>query len=380
MAGIYVHIPFCRQACHYCNFHFSTSMKLKNGFLEALLKEIALQSNFLKGEVVQTIYFGGGTPSLLSAAELSLLLQSIKKNFPVDAHAEITLETNPDDINTEKLKSWRERGVNRLSIGIQSFFEADLQWMNRAHTAVQAEKCIEDAQEAGFDNLTIDLIFGTPTLSDKNWYTNVRKAISYNIPHLSCYALTVESKTPLEYMINRKATEAVNQDDQARQFLLLMEWLNEAGYEQYEISNYSLPGKRSRHNSSYWQGERYLGLGPSAHSFNGMSRQWNIANNALYIQSIQKGIIPCEIELLTSVQKLNERIMTSLRTTEGLQLNSRDTLFDEKVIQRLREKSLTYQERYLLKEHTNGFMLTDQGKLFADGIASGLFFEEGEIS
>jgi oxygen-independent coproporphyrinogen-3 oxidase len=380
MAGIYVHIPFCRQACHYCNFHFSTSTKLKNGFLEALLKEIVLQNNFLEGEIVETIYFGGGTPSLLSPDELSLILNTIKKNFVVDINAEVTLEANPDDITTDKLVIWKEHNINRLSIGTQSFFEEDLQWMNRAHNSIQAENCILDAQKAGFENLTIDLIFGSPTLSDENWYSNVQKAISLNIPHLSCYALTVESKTPLEAMIRKKTIEGINSDQQARQFLLLMEWLNAAGYEQYEISNYSLPGKRSRHNSSYWKGTRYLGLGPSAHSFNGQSRQWNVSNNALYIQSLQKNIVPYDVELLTPVQKLNERIMTSLRTKEGLQFHYGDSAIDEQVIKLLKKKSLTYQERYFLKEDANGLILTDQGKLFADGIAAALFFEEGEIN
>jgi oxygen-independent coproporphyrinogen-3 oxidase len=354
-------------------------MKLKNGFLEALLKEIILQNHFLQGEIVETIYFGGGTPSVLSAREISQVLHTIKQNFDIQSNAEITLEANPEDITIESLLNWKEQGINRLSIGIQSFFEADLLWMNRSHSALQAERSILEAQKAGFDNLSIDLIFGVPGLSDDSWQANVQKAISLNIPHLSCYALTVEPKTPLEVLIKRKSIKPVNSEDQARQFLLLMEWLQEAGYEQYEISNYSLPGKRSRHNSSYWQGKKYLGLGPSAHSFNGTSRQWNISNNALYIQSLQKGVIPFEIEILTPVQKLNEWIMTSLRTREGLQLNSTESLLDDKAVNLLRRKTAVYRERYYLKEDVNGFSLTNEGKLFADGIAAGLFFEEGEL-
>ncbi|MBC7827570.1 MAG: radical SAM family heme chaperone HemW [Chitinophagaceae bacterium] len=380
MAGIYVHIPFCKQACHYCNFHFSTSMKHKNGFLPALLNEIVLQNNFLGNQSVETIYFGGGTPSLLSADEISLILESLRTNFLVAPDAEITIEANPDDITPEKLNAWSRMSINRLSIGIQSFFEADLKWMNRAHNASQAEQCVQWAKEAGFDNLTIDLIFGTPTLTDANWLFNVQKAISLEIPHLSCYALTIEPRTPLEKMIRKKTAEGVNADDQARQFLLLMDWLNNAGYEQYEISNYSLPGKHSKHNSSYWQGKQYLGLGPSAHSFNGDARQWNVSNNALYIQSLQKNIIPFEIELLTPVQRLNEWVMTSLRTKEGLQLNQLPSGFGKEIISGLRKKCIIYQQQNLVQETEHAFILTREGKLFADGIAAGLFFEESEIN
>ena len=355
-------------------------MKLKNGFLEALLNEIGLQKHFLADEIVETIYFGGGTPSLLSGTELSLILDAIKRNFLVDVNAEITLEANPDNITAGNLSVWKDNNINRLSIGIQSFFDADLRWMNRGHHATQAEESILMAKEAGFDNLTIDLIFGTPGLSDKDWYSTVQKAILLNIPHLSCYALTVEPKTALDRMIHQKTIDGINADDQARQFLLLIEWLTVAGYEHYEISNYSLPGRRSRHNSSYWKGKKYLGLGPSAHSFNGISRQWNISNNALYIQSLQKNTIPFEIEFLTPVQKLNEWIMTSLRTKEGLGFNNEADLLNKRVIDSLKKKSKIYQQQYLVTQTSSGLMLTDQGKLFADRIASGLFFEDSEIS
>lgn len=380
MAGIYVHIPFCKQACHYCNFHFSTSMKLKNGFLHALLNEIVLQNNYLENEPVKTIYFGGGTPSLLSGEELFRIIASLKNNFSMVSDAEITLEANPDDITPEKLKAWNQTPINRLSIGIQSFVQADLNWMNRAHSVLQAEQSIRWAQEAGFNNLSIDLIFGTPTLSDANWLFNIKNAISLNISHLSCYGLTVESKTPLEKMISKKKVMGVNADDQARQFLLLMEWLNSAGYEQYEISNFSLPGKRSRHNSSYWQGEAYLGLGPSAHSFNKTARQWNIANNALYVQSLKKNIIPFEIEQLSPVQRLNEWIMTSLRTKEGLRFGYDAPYVNKEIIKMIKTKSNKYQQQGLLTEDANALILTTRGKLFADGIAADLFFEEKEIS
>jgi oxygen-independent coproporphyrinogen-3 oxidase len=379
MAGIYIHIPFCKQACHYCNFHFSTSMKLKNGFLQALLNEISLQNNFLPADVVETIYFGGGTPSLLSGNEIKTILDTINTNFSVATDAEITLEANPDDITDEKLDAWKQASVNRMSIGIQSFFETDLKWMNRTHSAQQAEQSIKMVREAGFANLTIDLIFGTPTMTDKNWLHNVEKAIALNVPHLSCYSLTVEPKTPLDSMINKKTVGGINSEDQARQFLLLIEWLTAAGYEQYEISNYSLPGKRSRHNSSYWQGKNYLGLGPSAHSFNGSSRQWNISNNALYIQSLEKDIIPFEVEILTTTQKLNEWIMTALRTKEGIQFNSGIRQVNNNIVEIIKQKSRKYQQQNLLINVENALILTNQGKLYADGIAAGLFFEEDEV-
>ncbi len=284
MAGIYLHIPFCRQACHYCNFHFSTSLKGKNDFVGALLKEMRLRKDYIGGEPVETIYFGGGTPSLLEAGELEAIMEGLRMHFVIDPGAEITLEANPDDIEGIRLEAWRVAGINRLSIGIQSFFEADLQWMNRAHNAVQAGECIRMAQEEGFRNISIDLIYGGPTLPDSHWMENVDRAIALQIPHLSCYALTVEPRTALDKMIQQHKKQDVSPDDQARQLLLLMDWMKQSGYEHYEISNFALPGHRSRHNSAYWQGKTYLGLGPSAHSYNGVSREWNVANNALYIK------------------------------------------------------------------------------------------------
>ena len=379
MAGIYIHIPFCKQACHYCNFHFSTSIMLKNGFLQALLNEITLQKNFLTNEVVETIYFGGGTPSLLSADEITKILDAIHSNYAVAAETETTLEANPDDISFEKLTALKQAGINRLSIGVQSFFEEDLRWMNRAHNAAQAQESIELAYEAGFDNISIDLIFGTPTLPDSNWKNNVDRAIALNVKHLSCYSLTVEPKTPLEKLIRKGKLDGINTEDQARQFLLLIEWLSAAGYEQYEISNYSLPGMRSKHNSSYWQGKKYLGLGPSAHSFDGNSRQWNIANNAIYIRSLQQNIIPFESEILSPAQKLNEWIMTSLRIKEGLQFDAQARQLAYKMVELLKKKGARYQQQDLLTITENSLILTNKGKLYADGIAASLFFEEAEV-
>ena len=372
MAGIYLHIPFCRQACHYCNFHFSTSLKLKNEFVDALLKEIQLQSTYLPSEPVNTIYFGGGTPSLLSIDELTSILQTLRQTFTVAADAEVTLEANPDDIVEEKLKDWKQVGINRLSIGVQSFFEEDLRWMNRAHTAQQAIGNLQLARQY-FDNITIDLIYGTPTLPDEKWQHNVQQAIALGITHLSCYALTVEPGTALAHMINKHKTIDVNTEDQARQFLLLMNWMQAAGYEHYEISNFALPGKRSRHNSSYWQGASYLGLGPSAHSFNGESRQWNIANNALYIKSLKEDKVPFEVEHLTSTQRLNEYIMTSLRTMEGLNLEYVITGFGEKAANKLKQEAQQFIETGKMQLNNGYLQLTKEGKLFADGIAAELF-------
>jgi len=369
LAGIYFHIPFCKQACYYCNFHFATSLHYKNELVAALLKEITLQKNYIGSEPVDTIYFGGGTPSLLAIEDLKWMIQKVKTVFVVPEEAEITLEANPDDITDEKLFGWKATGINRLSIGIQSFFEEDLKWMNRAHNSSQAVISLQKAIKQ-FENITIDLIYGTPTLTHEKWKQNVDTVISLNIPHLSCYALTVEPKTPLEKMIKLHQAENINPAKQSEQFLLLMQWMEEAGYEHYEISNFAKPGRRSSHNSSYWQGKNYLGIGPSAHSYNGTERRWNISNNKLYIDSINKGIIPFEKEELTAVQKLNEYIMTSLRTAEGMKLER----FEEVVADKLKADSRKYIDSGLMKSTSHSLILTREGKLLADGIAAALFF------
>jgi len=336
--------------------------------LGALLKETELQKDYLGNEPVETIYFGGGTPSILQISDLRLQIEKIMKAFNISKNAEITLEANPDDINEERLTGWKEIGINRLSIGVQSFFEEDLLWMNRAHNAEQAVSSLQLAVKY-FDNITMDLIYGHPLLSNEKWKQNVEKVIALNIPHISCYALTVEPKTPLHKMIKEKKKEDIQQEKQAEQFLLLMEWLENAGYEHYEISNFSKPGFRSRHNSSYWQGEKYLGLGPSAHSFNGESRQWNISNNNIYIESLEQNQIPFEKEILTPSQKVNEYIMTSLRTQEGLNLDKvNETMSNE--LQTASKKFID-SGKLILKE--NKLILTKEGKLFADGIAADLF-------
>ena len=373
MAGIYLHIPFCKQACHYCNFHFTTSLRYKDDLVAALVKEVGLQKSYLPTGTIDTIYFGGGTPSLLSIADCRLLIESIKQTFPVAADAEITLEANPDDITTEKLEGWKEAGINRLSIGVQSFFEEELRWMNRAHSASHARQCIELSLAAGFTNMTIDLIYGSPLLTDEMWEQNVQTALQYNIPHLSCYALTVEEKTPLHKLINNQQKPSVDPDKQGHQFLLLMQWLRAAGYEHYEVSNFAKPGFRSRHNSSYWKGQPYLGLGPSAHSFNGRERQWNITNNQQYIASIQKGQVPFEKEVLSATDQLNEYLMISLRTTEGVDLGLVEERWGAKEKDRLLTSIRPSVLHGTIQQQNNHIKLTDEGLLLADGIAAILF-------
>ncbi|MBX3252934.1 MAG: radical SAM family heme chaperone HemW [Chitinophagaceae bacterium] len=375
MAGIYIHIPFCKQACLYCNFHFSTSLKLKNDLITALLKEIEMSSGYESGPAIETIYLGGGTPSLLDENDLGAIFSSLQAKFTISPDAEITLEANPDDISATKLQIWKSAGINRLSIGIQSFFEDDLKWMNRAHSAAEALNCIQLAQDTGFDNLSIDLIYGTPTLPDNNWQWNVEKVIELGVPHISCYALTVEPKTALQQFIRKHKMQDIDAEQQATQFLQLIDWLNNAGYEHYEISNFSLPGKRSRHNTSYWQGKAYLGFGPSAHSYNGIdTRSWNIANNALYIKSIKDNIIPAEKEILTSTQQLNEYIMTSLRTSEGIDLIKIKNAFGPNAYTKTFETALSFSaDKVIISPEY--IALTNQGKLFADGLAAALFFD-----
>jgi oxygen-independent coproporphyrinogen-3 oxidase len=372
LAGIYLHIPFCKQACSYCNFHFTTSLRYKNELVNAIIKEIDLQKDFLEGESIATIYFGGGTPSLLNIEDLRSLINKIRLVYSLDADVEITLEANPDDITKEKLVTWKYIGINRLSLGIQSFFEDDLAWMNRAHNAELAVSSLQLAVKE-FNNISIDLIYGSPFLSDEQWKKNVDIAVSFGIPHLSCYALTVEEKTPLHKQILLKKITDVDQDKQARQFLLLMQWLKKNGYEHYEVSNFARPGFRSRHNSSYWQGKKYLGLGPSAHSYNGTIRKWNVANNTKYIDAIEKGIEEGETEVLNATQKLNEYIMISLRTMEGMDLNKVRTVWGEDKVKSMEQKLFLFKQNNFLHQKEAIIQLTDEGMLMADGIAAELF-------
>lgn len=375
MAGIYVHIPFCRQACTYCNFHFSTSLKGKDALLDALLKEISLQKDWLEGAAIDTIYLGGGTPSLLSADELSRLFDALINAFSISSLKECTLEANPDDLTAVYLRTLRQTPVDRLSVGVQSFREEDLRYMNRAHSAQQSDYALKAAQDAGYTNLTIDLIYGTPGLSDAAWRENIGKMASLQIPHFSAYALTVEEGTALHHSILKKGAAPVDPAQSAGQAELLMEEAERLGYEQYEISNFAKPGHYALHNTAYWQGTPYLGLGPSAHSFDGRDvRRWNVANNALYVHALlTEGKVPFEEETLTAVERLNEYIMTSLRTMWGCDL--------EKVARdwgsTYRDEVLTEASRFLStgKMILKGekLILTRGGRLFADGIAGDLF-------
>jgi len=372
MAGIYIHIPFCRQACTYCNFHFSTSLRQKDDMVKAIAKEAEMEKEYLLGETINTIYFGGGTPSILEISDLEFLISNLFRHYPVAPDAEITLEANPDDIGSEKLKAWKDNGINRLSIGVQSFFEEELRWMNRAHDEEQAIRNLQLARK-GFDNITIDLIYGSPLLTDEMWEENVNRAIEFEIPHLSCYALTVEEKTPLHKSITTQKIPDIDNEKQARQFLLLMQWLREKGYEHYEVSNFAKPGFRSRHNSSYWKAEKYLGLGPSAHSYNGIERRWNISNNRIYIESITEGNPKRETEVLTPAQKLNEYIMISLRTIEGIDLNKLEKDFGIDERKRIEEQVGKFLSSGLIRKNNLQLQLTDEGMLRADGIARELF-------
>lgn len=375
MAGIYIHVPFCKKACHYCNFHFSTQQQLKPEMVKAICREAYLRKDFIQ-ESINTIYLGGGTPSLLSASELDLILSTLQEHYTIATDIEITLEANPDDISVDKLNQWFKAGVNRLSIGIQSFFEEDLQWMNRAHNALQAKDCIAQAQIAGFNNLTIDLIYGTPGLTNERWQQNVQTALSLGIPHLSCYALTVEPNTALDHMIRKGDKNDVDTDLQATHFNILTRTLLEAGFEHYEISNFAKPGFRSQHNSSYWLGKPYLGLGPSAHSFDGsFTRQWNISNNPLYISSLQQGVVPFESETLTMTQKINEYLMTSLRTMEGISLVFLQNNWGEENVLKVMKAAQLHLDQLNIQLKDQHLILTPRGKFLADGIAADLFVE-----
>jgi len=376
MAGIYLHIPFCKQACHYCNFHFSVSLKTRNDFVTALLKEINLQRDYLQAEKIDTIYFGGGTPSLLDAGELKRILEELYNVFGMSETPEITLEANPDDITPQKSWELSQIGFNRISLGVQSFADQDLLWMNRSHNASQALQAVRALQEAGISNLSLDLIYGLPGMDAGRWQDNVSRTLDLGIPHLSCYALTVEPKTALSRMIQLAKRRPVDPDEQASQFLLLMEWMQQAGYEHYEISNFALPGNRSRHNSSYWQGKKYLGLGPSAHSYDGLSRQWNLANNILYIKSLDEGKVPFELETLSPAQQLNEYIMISLRTQEGIGMDLVAAKFGKQAALAMLPALERYKRELKLENISNRVVLTREGKLLADGIASDLFFTE----
>ncbi len=375
MAGIYIHIPFCKQKCHYCNFYSTVSLKYQKDFIEALINEIKSRREYLDNKKVNTIYFGGGTPSILSVNELSTIINSINDFFDVDDDAEITLEANPDDLSKEKISDIKNyTQVNRLSIGVQSFFNADLQYLNRVHSSEQAQKSIENSIKAGFNNITIDLIYGIPTLSDNNWKENLKRFFDYNIPHLSSYSLTVEPKTALDVLIKKKKLENIAESESIKHFEILLEETNKHNFINYEISNFALEGHYSKHNSIYWLGGHYLGLGPSAHSYNGKSRQWNVMSVKRYCEEKIPENIVDEKEELSQDQMYNEYVLTSLRTSWGCDIEHIKNAFGKKYSQHF-----VTTIAYALKENNiickgNNYTLTNKGKLFADGIASTLFY------
>ncbi len=374
MAGIYIHIPFCKQACSYCNFHFSTSPGLRNQLIDALCSEVELTPVFSSDEKIETIYFGGGTPSILNTDQLFQILNSITKKFSIDPKAEITLEANPDDIQAGSLESWHKLGFNRLSVGLQSFDEKELVWMNRAHHADQSIEALEQIKLSAFENYSIDLIYGSPLQTDAQLLHNLNIIDSYKVPHISCYGLTIEPGTRLHHLVEKKKQVATDDNKQSSQFLLIMQWMRAHGYDHYEVSNYALPGMKSRHNSSYWSAKSYYGFGPSAHSFDGRrTRKWNIANNALYIKSLERQIIPSEEEILTAEQQLNEYVMTSLRTSSGTDLEKINNEWGDEHRRRIETGLSKFtQQGYLIRENSS-YRLTDKGMLIADGIASDLF-------
>lgn len=374
MAGIYLHIPFCKQACHYCDFHFSTSLQYKDEMLQALVKEIQLQKNYLNSETIETIYFGGGTPSILEPGEINLLIDTITRLHTVASDAEITLEANPDDLYKAKVQALLQTPVNRFSIGIQSFFDEDLQWMNRVHRANEAEAAVKRAQDTGFENITVDLIYGYPLLTDEKWKHNLNTVFELGVPHVSSYSMTVEPDTALASFISKKKQPAMNEQQSAEQFNVLMDAMQANGFEHYEISNFCKPGHYSRHNSNYWKGEKYLGIGPSAHSYNGETRQWNVANNAKYIQSIIKITIPAQTEILTETDRLNEYIMTSLRTMWGLDMDKLNGIASASANQLLIAAE-PYFDRGWITQKEKTIYLTPTGKLYADKVTSELFFQ-----
>lgn len=372
MAGIYLHIPFCKKACHYCNFHFSTQTADMQAFVDALIHEITLQKSYIK-EPIETIYFGGGTPSLLHETQLKEIIAALYSHFDVANLIECTLEANPDDMSPSKLAIWKNLGINRLSIGIQSFHASALTWMNRAHTVEQSHAAIQMAKNAGINNLSIDLIYGTPSLTDQALMADLDWIEHYQIKHVSCYALTVEDKTALKKQIEKGQIENVDPEKQSKHFEIVCARLKSMGLEHYEISNFAKPGFRSQHNSNYWSGKTYLGLGPSAHSFNKTSRQWNIANNALYIKSIAQGQLNFEIELLTEANRYNEYMMTSLRRLEGFDLDYIQATFGKSYYDHSIAIINEMDARAVFKQNENRYSLNDGAKFLADGIASDFF-------
>lgn len=371
MSGIYIHIPFCKQACYYCDFHFSTSVKKKEDMILALAKELVLRKDELSGQV-ETIYLGGGTPSLLSASEINRLLEHIADHFEVVKTPEITLEANPDDLSADKIKELALSRINRLSIGVQSFFDQDLTYMNRAHNVSQAKQSMKMAVEH-FENISIDLIYGLPHLSEERWRENLEYSFDIGVHHVSSYALTVEKRTALDHFIKAGKYEAPNDLLTEKHFKILQEETKKQQYIQYEISNFGLEGYFSKHNTSYWKGIDYLGIGPSAHSYDGSHRSWNISNNMKYLKSIENDLLPCEKEELSDLDRINEAIMTGLRTIWGVSLVEIENKYGDNYKKAVMDQAKRYLENgslFLEKDH---LLIRPENYFLADGIASDLF-------
>jgi oxygen-independent coproporphyrinogen-3 oxidase len=382
MSGIYLHFPFCKKACHYCDFHFSTSLKKKDELISCLIKELELRKEELLNDTVETIYFGGGTPSLLSVNEINQILKTINTNYKVIEKPEITLEANPDDLSENQIIELSKTSINRLSIGVQSFFEEDLQLMNRAHNAEEAKKCLSTAI-GSFDNITVDLIYGIPNMSNKRWRENLQTLFNFGIQHISSYALTVEPKTALASFIKKGKYPDVDEKVAREHFEILVEETQQQGFVHYEISNFGKPNYFSKHNTSYWQQKKYLGVGPSAHSFNKTHRSWNVANNAKYIRALQENKLPNEIEELSVNDRFNEYIMTGLRTIWGVSLSVIETEFGKTYKEILLQSAQKFIEQGLLIVTSSDFdenqncieklKTTSKGKFLADGLAAELF-------
>ena len=390
MSGIYIHIPFCKQACHYCDFHFSTSMKKKDEMVLALAKEIRMRKKEFENEVIKTIYFGGGTPSILQISDLRFLIDEVHKNYTVSENPEITLEANPDDLISLSVRAqsrtifedYKSIGINRLSIGIQSFFEDDLTMMNRAHNSVEAIECLKEATKY-FDNISLDLIYGIPDssqngeqaqqMSNEKWKQNIETALSFGIPHISSYALTVEPKTALKKLIQTGKIAKPKDEVAEEHFQILVEMLEKNGFIHYELSNFGKENYFSKNNSAYWLGKKYIGIGPSAHSYDGISRSWNISNNTIYLKSLEENKLPNEIEILSKTDRYNEYIMTGLRTIWGVSLDRIENEFGTTYLEYLTNQAQKFLDDNLLFIEGNVLKATKKGKFLTDGMASDLF-------
>ncbi|HMK06975.1 MAG TPA: radical SAM family heme chaperone HemW [Flavobacterium sp.] len=379
MSGIYIHIPFCKQACHYCDFHFSTSMNKKDEMVMALATELQLRKREFGNETVETIYFGGGTPSVLNSDEINFLINEVYRNYNVTENPEITLEANPDDLSETRIVELANTKINRLSIGIQSFFEDDLKMMNRAHNAEEAINCLRVASKY-FDNISLDLIYGIPGMSNDKWRNNIETALSFGIPHISSYALTVEPKTALKKLIQTGKIAQPSDEAAQEHFMILVETLEANGFIHYELSNFGKVNYFSKNNSAYWLGKKYLGIGPSAHSYNGLSRSWNVSNNALYLKSIQQDKLPNETEVLSITDRYNEYIMTGLRTIWGVSLDRIEKEFGTEYLNYLIVQAQKFLDDKLLFIENNILRPTKKGKFLTDGIASDLFWLNLESS